>query len=147
MKKQLLYFVVSLIVVLCGLVYFASPHNKIDFSTDKNINRKYLILSSINIDKKWDVMYILKPYDHNVEKFNIKMDYASKKDIVNQSSVDQTCTIIFTLNGKLVSYSFVSRSYFDFTKANRYKYFKKDVVILNRPTLKKVSSIHYKCKN
>lgn len=132
MKKQLLYFVVSLIVVICGFIYFVSPLKKIDISTDinKNTSSKYLKLSSINIGKKWDVMYILKPYDHDFEKFNINMDYASKNDIVNQSSVDLTCTVIFALNGKLVSYSFVNRSYFDFAKADRNKYFKKDVLIL-----------------
>lgn len=132
MKKQLLYFVVSLIVVICGFIYFVSPLKKIDISTDinKNTSSKYLKLSSINIGKKWDVMYILKPYDYDFEKFNINMDYASKNDIVNQSSVDLTCTVIFTLNGKLVSYSFVNRSYFDFAKADRNKYFKKDVLIL-----------------
>ena len=86
---------------------------------------KYLDLS---INKGWDSLYIVEPY-RNIDDLKIDMDFISEGDIKSHIDFDNICTIIFANKGKLVAYSFVNRSVFDFAEATKAEYCKKETIV------------------
>ena len=115
-------------VIFLLLLFLVSSCNP--FSKEVDLSKEiYSVVNDNRICLKgWDSLYIVEPY-RNIDDLKIDMDFISEGDIKSHMDFDNICTIIFANKGKLVAYSFVDRSVFDFAEATKVEYGRKETIV------------------
>ena len=132
MKRTLGICIFVLEITVGGIVWRKYSNKEIDLTNEisNGISGKSLSLNSLNIGKEWDTMYIIDPYDCEIDSLNISIDDVSKNDIIRHSMFDAECTLLLTLDNKLTAYAFIKRNVFDFSKTPKKVYHKHEVINL-----------------
>lgn len=132
MKRTLGICIFVLAIIVGGIVWRTYSNKEIDLTNEisNGISGKSLSLNSLNIGKEWDTMYIIDPYDCEIDSLNISIDDVSKNDIIRHSMFDAECTLLLTLDNKLTAYAFMKRNVFDFSKTPKKVYHKHEVINL-----------------
>ena len=132
MKRLLGICMFVLAFIVGGIVWRTYSNKKIDLTNEisNGISGKSLLLNSLNIGKEWDTMYIIDPYDCEIDSLNISIDDVSKNDIIRHSKLDTECTVMLTSDNKLTVYAFIKRNVFDFSKTPKKVYHKHEVINL-----------------
>lgn len=121
----------AIFLLLLLLVSSCNPFSKeVDLSKEiySVVNDNRICLKDLSINKGWDSLYIVEPY-RNIDDLKIDIDFISEGDIKSHMDFDNICTIIFANKGKLVAYSFVDRSVFDFAEATKVEYGRKETIV------------------
>ena len=132
MKRRVVICIFILAVIVGSVIWRTCSDKEVDITNKMSncISGNSLSLSSLNIAVEWDTMYIIDPYDSEINSLNISIDDASRNDIIRHSSVDTECTVVFSSDNKLTAYAFIKRNVFDFTKTPKKVYHKHDVINL-----------------
>ena len=134
MKKIIITCACILAVVAGCVVWWLSSSREIELTNEITncISSEKLMLSSLNVGKEWDTMYIIDPYDRDIESLHISIDNTSRREIIRHSVVEGECTMVFVLENKLTAYCFVGRKIFDLTKAEKKVYNRKEIIKLQK---------------